>query len=149
MSNIENIDLADLASVLNNDNNRYVILLEDIDTIFNLDRKEGKGNRDDKKIINNLLQFLDSKTSPNNAIFIATTNYVDRLDSAILRDGRFDIKIEVKGICKETAKKMCQSFNLSSSDIDTILKDETYPINQSYLQNKILNKIKENMINEK
>lgn len=56
--------------------------------------------------IKQLLQFLDSSQSPNNVIFIATTNYIDRLDHALVRKGRFDLKIELDDFNKDTARKM-------------------------------------------
>ena len=137
------LDTAELTATLNADNNRYIVLLEDIDTIFDsLDRK-ARTSENERKVINKLLQLLDSNTSPNNVIFIATTNYYDRLDEAIKRPGRFDIKLEVKPISKkETVIKMCKSFDLDDDSIKDILENNTLPINQSTLQSEILRRIK-------
>lgn len=145
MATFSSIDVVDLKESIEADNLMYIILLEDIDTLFNsLNRSEDeKLDKDDKKTINKLLQFLDSPTkSPTNVIFIATTNHIEKLDDAILRTGRFDIKIEVNPICKETAREMCESFKLSESTIDGILKNCTFPVVQSYLQGEILKAIK-------
>jgi hypothetical protein len=99
-----------------------IVLLEDFDYIFTTrdnETNENKKNHDD------LLQYLDGVTEVNNVIFIATTNKIideannnipksdiSQLDDALIRDGRFDIKIAMNGISKELAYKMIESFNL-------------------------------------
>src|SRR5574344_505998 len=88
-----------------------------------------------------LLQLLDSNSSPNNVIFIATTNHKEKLDEAILRDGRFDLKVEVGPVLEDAAVEMCKSFGLSDDKINKILTENTLPINQSKLQNLILQAI--------
>ena len=150
MNTFPRLDTVALSQSINADNDRYVILLEDIDCIFNsLNRGENGDNteidKEEKRIINKLLQFLDSNSSPNNVIFLATTNHINQLeeylDEAILRSGRFDLKVEVGPINRPAAVKMCESFNLSTDTIDTLLADVKFPINQSKLQNMILGAI--------
>lgn len=150
MGTFDKLDINTLSQSINADDEQYVILLEDIDCIFkNLDRSEGSDiSKDDLKIVNKLLQFTDSNSSPNNVIFVATTNHYDRLDEAITRKGRFDLQIEVKGINKDTAKKMCKSFDLSDETIDDILSKVSFPVNQSSLQSMILESIKNNLNKE-
>lgn len=142
MSQFDEINLNDLTSVINADKLTYVVLLEDIDTLIN-NRTAENVELSEQKIINKLLQFLDSGISPTNVVFIATTNHIDKLDNAILRDGRFDLKLEIKGITnKIDAEIMCKSFNLSRDQINNVLKDVKYPVNQSYLQGLILKELK-------
>ena len=133
----------------NDDYDEYVVLLEDIDTLF-LNRDEVGGKADDSKsyndIINQLLQFLDSNTSPNNVIFIATTNHLDRIDQALLRDGRFDLKVEVRGLKKQDVHNMVESFGVSEGYTDSVIRDYQEAVNndnpslynQSKLQNIII-----------
>ena len=91
-----------------------IILLEDIDTVLNkpikdMDPKEAENAR-------NLLQILDSNESPDNTVFIATTNYYDKLIKNVpnlVRPGRFDIVEEIGYLNKETADKMINNFNNS------------------------------------
>lgn len=138
LSTFNTLDTNVLASVISNTDGRQVVVLEDIDCLI-LDRENKDINKDEKTIINKLLQFLDSNSSPNNAIIIATTNHIELLDEAILRNGRFDLKLEVKSIKKkETALRMIESFELNEKDTKKILSDIQYPINQSYLQGEIL-----------
>lgn len=138
LSTFNTLDTNVLASVISNTDGRQVVVLEDIDCLI-LDRENKDINKDEKAIINKLLQFLDSNSSPNNVIIIATTNHIELLDEAILRNGRFDLKLEVKSIKKkETALRMIESFELNEKDTKKILSDIQYPINQSYLQGEIL-----------
>lgn len=147
VSNLKNIDLNKLTQSINYDENRkYIVLMEDIDTLF-LNREDGESNKDDQAIINKLLQFLDSNTSPNDVIFIATTNHKERLDEALLREGRFDIKVEVKPLKDDEAREFCKSFYLDDKQTEDIITNlhKEFPdkqlINQSTLQARILSKI--------
>merc|ERR1712113_777885 len=69
-----------------------LIVLEDIDALFNKDRS--KKSADCPLTFSGLLNGLDGVGNPDGQIFIMTTNYVDRLDSALIRSGRVDLHIE-------------------------------------------------------
>lgn len=142
IAEFEHIDINKLTQAINTDTSQqYIVLLEDIDTLF-LNR-ENETDKEGRKVINKLLQFLDSNSSPNNVIFIATTNYIDRLDPALLRAGRFDLKVEINLLNYEETVRFGKSFGLSESIINTICSkycgDENKDItkhmyNQSSLQ---------------
>lgn len=143
MGSFDRLDLNTLTSCINCDTSKFIILLEDIDCLYNLDRNSDGIDKDDKKVINKMLQFLDSNNSPRDVIFIATTNHVEKLDPAILRDGRFDLKVEITQADRDTAIQMCKSFNISDEEVEIILRGaESFPINQSKLQNMILDYFK-------
>lgn len=144
ISTFSYIDISSLKSAIECDDKKYIILLEDIDTLFNsLNREDDIVDKEEKKVINKMLQFLDSNISPNNVIFIATTNHIDKLDKAILRDGRFDIKLEVTELRKNSALKMIMSFGLSEKEAKEIISNfDSDIINQSALQNHILSYLK-------
>lgn len=139
-STFEFLNTADLADCINVDNKRYVILLDEVDTLFS--------NRDDatddikQERTSRLLSFLDGPTSPNNVVFILTTNYIDRLDDAAIREGRIDLKIELGDIDKELAIKMCKDFKLNSEQTNKALTrttcDESGLYNPAKLQTQIL-----------
>lgn len=141
MNSFNTLDVNALVESINADGFRYVVLMEDIDAVI-----KGRQNKDidkeDDKNINKLLQFLDSSSSPTDVVFIATTNYVDTLDSALIRDGRFDIKLEVGELELDNIDEMCKSFDLTEDQIDDIreriIKMGRSTINQSKLQNMIL-----------
>ena len=114
-----------------------VLLMEDIDCIF--PKRSELKTPEEKAAAQLLLQFLDGSASIGNIIYIATTNHIEALDPALIRDGRFDIKHELKPFQKETAIEMCKSMYVSDPEtINTLLKNEQFPINPAYLQNKIL-----------
>ena len=150
-ANLKYIDLVSITEMINNDiNKKYIVLLEDIDTLF-LDRGDNVTDKEDNAIINKLLQFLDSNSSPNNVIFMANTNYLERLDEALLRDGRFDLKVEIKGLLRVDAIRFAQSFGISKEEARKIIDDfvkefgikPNSEMNQSKLQNYILSSIKQ------
>ena len=88
-----------------------------------------------KSQLGEMLNFIDGQMSPENCIFIATTNHIERLDPALIRPGRFDLQIEMKYLDYELASQMCERFNQNPDDI---LKDEKLPISPAYLQAKLI-----------
>lgn len=106
---------------------KSLIVIEDIDCLI----------KDSNSELNNLLQFMDGINSPDDVIIIVTTNYKEQLDERIYRPGRIQLDVHLDKIDKLYAIRMCDSFNISHD----ILDDETFPIDPSYLQNKILTKI--------
>ena len=146
MTTFDKINIDELSATLNADDKTYIVLLEDIDTIFNINRDEN-ATIDDKKVINKLLQFLDSNNSPTNVIFIATTNHIDILDPALLRAGRFDKKIKVQSLNEKDASEMCRSFGSDENTISEIMAnfDDKSNINQATLQSYILSSLTKGM----
>ncbi|TFK48186.1 P-loop containing nucleoside triphosphate hydrolase protein [Heliocybe sulcata] len=60
--------------------------------------------------LSGLLNIIDGIGSEDGRMFFATTNYVDRLDSAFLRPGRIDLKIEYKLASKGQARALFSRF---------------------------------------
>lgn len=87
-----------------------VILIEDIDCGFaeksieeEYDEKTGEFKTVDRKIgLGSILNSLDGLMAPSNAIYVFTTNHIDKLDPALIRPGRCDLKIHIPGITVET-----------------------------------------------
>mgnify|MGYP004638936281 FL=1 len=132
------LNITEVVESINADNNRYVILIDEIDTIFT--SRDDDNITDSQKVrTSKLLSLLDSQQSPNNVIFVATTNYIDKLDKAVIRKGRFDMSIELGNISKDTAMEMCKSFNLTKEQsMKAISEFEGKEINPAELQNVIL-----------
>lgn len=151
MTTFAGLDTVALSKSLNADDDKYIVLLEDIDCIFKSLNREAnedgvEANEAEKKVINKLLQFLDSNSSPTNVIFLATTNHLEVLeagyfDEAILRAGRFDKKIPIDAIERSVAEEMCESFGLTKEKSDELLSKQKFPIVQSYLQSLIISSI--------
>lgn len=113
-------------------NNPTIIVFEDIDILCKT--RDDVETCEDKENFNTLLQFLDGPLQVPGIIKVATTNRIEALDKALIRQGRFDLQIEMTGLCEEDAKKMCDNFNVSYD----VLKEEEFPINPAYLQSKII-----------
>lgn len=68
-----------------------ILLMEDADAVFNKDRSDA-----DNKIkfrFSTLLQCMDGALSTHGMITIMTTNHIERLDDALIRNGRIDEKV--------------------------------------------------------
>lgn len=134
----EDLNITDVVESINADNNRYVILIDEIDTIFT--SRDDETITDKQKVkTSKLLSLLDSQQSPNNVIFVATTNYIDKLDKAVIRKGRFDMAVELGNISRDTAMEMCKSFNLTDAQsLKAIEMFNDREINPAELQTVIL-----------
>lgn len=135
---IDIININNLNACLNPLRTRTVILIEDIDCMFTSREYQDENSKDyqlNKSQLGEMLNFIDGQMSPENCIFIATTNHIERLDPALIRPGRFDLQIEMKYLDYELASQMCERFNQNPDDI---LKDEKLPISPAYLQAKLI-----------
>lgn len=70
---------------------KSILLIEDIDKAFM--HREAKQGR---VTFSMLLNLLDGALSKHGLIVIITTNHIEQLDPALLRDGRMDMKVEIK-----------------------------------------------------
>lgn len=116
-------------------NSLTVFLLEDIDYIFG--KRQDDRTEKEKQNGNALLQLLDGADSSSKAVFIATTNDIDSLDPAIIRDGRFDLKIHMDNISTPLAETMVKSIGIESdAAIHKILDYSQEKHNPAQVQNK-------------
>jgi SpoVK/Ycf46/Vps4 family AAA+-type ATPase len=67
-----------------------------------------------------ILNCLDGVLAPQNTIFVFTTNHIEKLDPALIRPGRCDVKLEINGICLETLYKFCR-YHYSTYETSEIL----------------------------
>lgn len=141
-TSFEYLNVADVTESINADDQRYVILLDEVDTLF-ADR-EGDADGIKQERTSKLLSFLDGPASPNNVVFVLTTNFYDKLDKAAIREGRVDLSVELKDISIQSAKQMCKDFNLTDKQTEDVLSDLEYPVNPAKLQTRILYSIKNN-----
>lgn len=119
-----------------------IVLIEDFDMYFksreeleNIDIGiEQKKQKDFNQ--NAIFQLLDGVYSTENTIYIATTNYKDRIDPALIRYGRFDIQEELDYFDKEQAFRCVELLGYDQSVLDSLQLD--YPIQPAFLQSKIM-----------
>lgn len=108
---------------------RSIILFEDIDCLFdNLNRNDE--NKDEKSSLTKIslsciLNILDGSYTPNDTIFVITTNFIDKLDPALKRDGRINMMVKIALPNKETKReyvnyiaKCNKNFNPESINLD-------------------------------
>ena len=136
----DHLDLGEVTDCINADDERYVVLLDEIDAVFVSRDGDGAGT-DKAKNTSKLLSFLDSPNSPKNVVFIGTTNYVDRMDEAALRKGRFDLSIELTNISQNSALEMCHGFGLDAENTEELMETTEFPVNPSKFQSLILERM--------
>ena len=119
-----------------------IVLIEDFDMYFKsreeienieigLDQKKQKDFNQ-----NAIFQLLDGVYSTDNTIYVATTNYKDRIDSALIRYGRFDIQEELTYFNKDDAAKCIKLLGYNENVLDFM--NFEYPIQPAYLQSKVM-----------
>jgi SpoVK/Ycf46/Vps4 family AAA+-type ATPase len=89
------------------DDRKSIIVLEDIDTIFDT-RKEGDDNN--MLTLNGLLNALDGHTCPEGSLIFMTANNPQVFDSALIRSCRVDYKLHLDYIDEYQIKNMYESF---------------------------------------
>ncbi|OWA52580.1 Mitochondrial chaperone BCS1 [Hypsibius exemplaris] len=111
-----------------------MILLEDVDAAFGnrADDKSKDGvekllagaSADDGPEARNTLSFsgllnaIDGVASAEGRILFMTTNYVEKLDSALIRPGRVDAKQYIGNATESQVERMFRRFNAACSDKD-------------------------------
>jgi chaperone BCS1 len=86
---------------------RSVILLEDVDAVFT---KRDNTNRESNITFSGLINAIDGVASQEGRILILTSNHVEKLDPALLRPGRCDVKILFDRASREQLRAMYMRF---------------------------------------
>lgn len=106
---------------------RSIVLIEDIDTITSLnDRQISLNNKNKKKNIKHislvneeqskvnletLLSILDGYTYLNECVIFFTTNFIEKLDRALIRPGRMDEKYEFGYLTNNQIKEILAFYH--------------------------------------
>lgn len=90
-----------------------ILLVEDIDRAF-----VGRDNIDCRVSFSSLLNSFDGALCKDGLISIITTNYIDKLDGALVRAGRIDVKYEINNPSGELVKNYIESFYSMKVSID-------------------------------
>lgn len=111
-----------------------VIFIDEIESMLPQRNAQSSGGVKDS-IMTMFLQYMDGKDSPDNVTIVGATNRIDAIDSAILRPGRFDRKIEIGypdpearaailGIHIAAKEKVAgrKLFDLDQDSLDTLLR---------------------------
>lgn len=88
-----------------------IILMEDIDTVNVSENRENKNTDKQKSIsLSALLNSLDGVFTKDSNILFMTTNYPEKIDSALIRPGRVDKVINMNVLNNVSIKKMVNHF---------------------------------------
>jgi chaperone BCS1 len=86
---------------------KCVVVLEDVDALFSLNRK----NLGDIPLsFSGLLNALDGIGGKDATIFVLTSNHIERLDPALIRPGRIDVHMEFPRCTDEQIGLMFKQF---------------------------------------
>lgn len=114
---MEDIHIIDAMTGINNMDGRNdknkVIVMEDIDTIFD---KRKEGDTDNGITLQCLLNMLDGFTCIEGTLLFLTANKPELFDPALLRSGRVDHKIKLDYADKYQIKNMFESYFLEQMD---------------------------------
>lgn len=87
---------------------RNVLLLEDIDCAFV--KRQRAGGRQGELTFSGLLNALDGVASSEGRIVVMTTNHIDKLDPALIRPGRADVRLFIGDATADQARRLFERF---------------------------------------
>jgi len=105
IANINGMGDKELSDLFSRIYGKSILLLEDIDCILaNRDEKNNGPN------LSTLLNALDGVNAGEGRLVFMTTNHVDKLDPALIRPGRIDLKIALPNATAYQAREMYKRF---------------------------------------
>lgn len=114
-----------LNHLLSNMPDRSIALLEDVDAAFGRRRvvSEEDGYHGANVTFSGLLNALDGVASSEERIVVMTTNHPERLDEALVRPGRVDVKAEIGYAGREVVEVMWERF-YGVESVDGVVSEE-------------------------
>jgi len=115
-----------------------ILLLEDVDAVF-VNRDKGSGSKSGVSF-SGLLNAIDGVASQEGRIFFMTTNHLERLDEALIRPGRCDVRVELKKASKGQMERLFLRF-FPDAELEAkefALKLPTNEISMAQLQGHLL-----------
>lgn len=89
-----------------------ILCLEDVDAAFT-----GRTSESDNKLtFSGVLNALDGITATEGRILLMTTNHLDRLDAALIRPGRVDVRLEIGNANYDQASRLFRRFFPNTPD---------------------------------
>lgn len=99
---------------------KSIILLEDVDACFASrvasDEEKAKTGYSNNVTFSGLLNALDGVGASEGRILFMTTNHLEKLDPALIRPGRVDVKIGLGNATREQVYKLFKNFYPNSTD---------------------------------
>jgi hypothetical protein len=122
-----------------------ILLIEDIDaaqigTRAAKQKTEGAEKKDEERSVtlSGLLNVLDGVFARDGRILIMTTNYPERVDSALLRPGRADRREHIGLLDSDAARDMAIKFFANEDEGEAFMRHVKTPIAPAELQERML-----------
>ena len=77
--------------------------------------------KQEKPTLNTLLNFIDGINSPEGIIVVMTTNHMEKLDPALLRDGRIDFRLLLSFCNRQQIVDLANNFFNVGMNVDDII----------------------------
>lgn len=106
-----------LNHLMNHIPERSILLLEDVDAAFNKRQQSEESGFSSGVTFSGLLNALDGVASAEECITFMTTNHPEKLDPALLRPGRVDIKVLVGNATEFQVRKMFLRFYENENEL--------------------------------
>eukprot|EP00035_Acanthoeca_spectabilis_P012932 m.235222 g.235222 ORF g.235222 m.235222 type:complete len:892 (+) comp15760_c0_seq2:2970-5645(+) len=130
---------SELAENLREAPSNSIIMLEDVDAVFADREAQGLAKRSGVTF-SGLLNAIDGVASQEGRLFFMTTNHPEKLDPALVRPGRCDVKVELKRASRGMARRLFERFfpDDPSSAEEFSSKLPEYEISMAQLQGYLL-----------
>jgi mitochondrial chaperone BCS1 len=100
-----------------------MILLEDVDTVA---PKRDHGASQDGVTLSGLLNCIDGMLASDGCILFMTTNHVEKLDPALIRPGRVDMKIEFTAATISQVQRLYKRFFPNADEAEALDFADTF-----------------------
>eukprot|EP01133_Synstelium_polycarpum_P005922 gene5922-6854_t len=103
-------------SLLNNAPPKSILLIEDVDAAF-VSRDKSSDAGFQSLTFSGVLNALDGVASQEGRILFMTTNHIELLDAALIRDGRIDLRLNISNATRDQAHQLfCHFYSLDQAD---------------------------------
>lgn len=136
--------------VNNNISNNGIIVIEDIDVMTTVvHNRKNINNQDNELTLECILNLLQGTLTPNGLTFLITTNRIEVLDPAFIRDGRFDVKIHLEACDHYQMNLIYNKFFNRSIPEDLLLRLPELKITPATFISKVIQFIMSDSSDEK
>jgi len=110
--NLADEDLNDgkLIKMFSDASKNSIIVIEEIDTVFNKRQKVDTSLKGNSITFGGLLNVLDGVVAKDGRIVVMTTNNLNMLDDALVRPGRIDVRLEFMTATEDQVSQMVDRF---------------------------------------
>jgi mitochondrial chaperone BCS1 len=101
---------------------KNILLVEDVDCAFV--RRKSDLDRPNRLTLSGLLNALDGVAAPEGRIVVMTTNHLEKLDAALIRPGRTDVKVHFGNATTDQALRLFERFCPGHRDLAPVFAEQ-------------------------